>query len=72
MRETGKVSLLWTLPGYYINKIWKNELILIFWRYLHACSPILLKNSKLGAIVAGGYSDKYLNSTEIYFPEENR
>ena len=55
-----------------INKIWKNELTLIFWRYLHACSPILLKNSKLGAIVAGGYSDKYLNSTEIYFPEENR
>jgi len=40
-------------------------------RYLHACSSILLKNNKLGAIVAGGYSDKYLNSTEIYFPEEN-
>ena len=41
-------------------------------RYLHACSPVQLGGDTLGAIVAGGYSDSYLNSTEIFHPQLNR
>ena len=43
-------------------------------RYLHACSQVLLdaKNEEVGVIVSGGYSDSYLNSTEIFYPSENR
>ena len=45
---------------------------LLNFRYLHACSTILLKNQQIGALVAGGYADEYLNSTEIFDPVKKR
>ena len=43
-------------------------------RYLHACSQVQLDTQQddVGVIVSGGYSENYLNSTEIYYPSENR
>ena len=41
-------------------------------RYLHACSQVLLGGGEVGVIVAGGYSNSYLNSTEIFYPSEDR
>ena len=43
-------------------------------RYLHACSQVLLdaKTEEVGVIVSGGYSESYLNTTEIFYPSENR
>ena len=32
----------------------------------------MLDGGQLGAIVTGGYSDTYLNSTEIFYPQLNR
>ncbi len=41
-------------------------------RYLHGCSPVQLPNKRgsgrHGVLVAGGYSDDYLRSTEVYDP----
>ena len=51
---------------------WKTLSNLNIPRYLHACSTVVLKNNNIGALVTGGYSDVYLNSTEIFYPEENR
>lgn len=41
-------------------------------RYLHACSQVLLGGGEVGVIVSGGYSNSYLNSTEIFHPSEDR
>jgi len=43
-------------------------------RYLHACSQVQLntQDGEVGVIVSGGYSNSYLNSTEIFYPSENR
>jgi len=41
-------------------------------RYLHACSQVLLAGGEVGVIVSGGYSNSYLNSTEIFHPSEDR
>ena len=51
---------------------WKTLSNLNVPRYLHACSTIVLENNYIGALVTGGYSDIYLNSTEIFYPNENR
>ena len=40
-------------------------------RYLHACTSLRLNGGEIGVLVAGGYADNYLNSTEIYFPKTN-
>lgn len=38
-------------------------------RYLHACSPVALSSERNGVLVTGGYSDGYLDSTELFDPQ---
>lgn len=37
-------------------------------RYLHACSAVPLTPGRYGVLVAGGYSQEYLDTAELFDP----